>query len=177
MQRYPKIKKRHPRLRLSKAEEWPGNQRTPVIIEPRPVDGHEDGGEEKRQKTEAQESRLIPSQITATRQIESHVRDANRNQDQSAPEWRVASQRRIHHHYRAENPWQREKRGQQWNDHAPVQQQVAQIRANKRPTIRREKPQPRTEIIAVAAQILNLERFRIWSGVLALMRELSDNTC
>jgi len=28
----------------------------------------------------------------------------------------------------------REKHGEQWNDHAPVQEQVAQIRANERPT-------------------------------------------
>ena len=38
-------------------------------------------------------------------------------------------------------------------------------------------PEARAEIIAVAAQILNLERFRIWSRVLALTRELSGNTC
>ena len=71
----------------------------------------------------------------------------------------------------------REKRGEQWNDHVPVQQQVAQICANSRPTICREKPEPRAKIIAVAAHILNLERFRIGSRILALMRELSDNTC
>src|SRR6516225_3902932 len=127
MHRDSKIEKRHPRLRLSKAQEWPGNERTPVIVEPSPVNGDEYRGEEKRQKTEPQEPLLIPSQIAATRQIESHVSDADRNQYQAAPEWRVGSQRRIHHHNRAENPWQREKRGQQWNDHAPIQQQIAQI--------------------------------------------------
>src|SRR4029077_2433452 len=57
------------------------------------------------------------------------------------------------------------------------QQQIAQIGANECPTIRREKSEPWGKIIAVAAQILNLERFRIWSRVLALIRELSDNTC
>ena len=86
MQRYSKIEKRHPRLWLTEAEQRPCNQRTPVIIKPRPVDRHEDRREEKRQKTEQQEPLLIPSEITATRQIESHVSDANHNQCRSAPE-------------------------------------------------------------------------------------------
>src|SRR5438093_11246827 len=94
MQRYSKIEKRHPRLGLTEAEQWPRNQRTPIIIEPGPINGHEDRSEEKRQKTEPEESTLIPSQIAPTRQIESHVSDANHNQRRSAPEWRVGSQRR-----------------------------------------------------------------------------------
>src|SRR6266850_3741942 len=98
MQRYSKIEKRHPRLRLSNAKQWPGNQRTPIIIEPSPINGHEYRREEKRQKTEPQEPTLIPSQVTATRQIESHISDANHNQGRSAPEWRVSSQRRVHHY-------------------------------------------------------------------------------
>src|SRR5204863_4573241 len=98
MQRYSKIEKRHPRLRLSEAEQWPGNQRTAIIIEPGPINSQEDRGEKKRQKTEPQEPLLIPSQITATRQIESHVSDANHNQCRSAPEQRIASQRRVHHY-------------------------------------------------------------------------------
>src|SRR5438094_317209 len=97
MQRYSKIEKRHARLRLSETEQWPGNQRTAIIIEPGPINSHEDRGEKKRQKTEQQEPLLIPSQITATRQIESHVSDANHNQRLSAPEQRIASQRWVHY--------------------------------------------------------------------------------
>src|SRR6266853_2408015 len=104
MKRYSKIEKRHPRLRLSETEKRPRDQSTPVIIKPRPVDRHEYRREEKRQKTEQQEPLLIPSQITATRQIESHVSDANHNQCRSAPEQRIASQRRVHHYDCAENP-------------------------------------------------------------------------
>src|SRR6266581_1656173 len=98
MQRYSKIKKRHPRLRLAKAKQWPRNQRTAIVIEPGPVDRHEYRGEKKRQKTEQQEPFLIPSEITATRQIESHISDANHNQCRSAPEQRIGSQRRVHHY-------------------------------------------------------------------------------
>src|SRR5262245_29929022 len=98
MQRYAEIQKRHPRLWFSEAEQRPRDQSTTVIIEPRPVDGHEDRSEEKRQKTEQQKPPLVPSQISATRQIESHVSDANYNHHGSDPEYRVGSQRRIHHH-------------------------------------------------------------------------------
>src|SRR6266550_9288592 len=115
MQRHSKVEKRHPRLRLTETEQWPGNQRTAIIIEPGPMNCHEDRGEEKREKTKPQEPLLIPSQITSTRQIESHISDANHNQCRSAPEQCVVSRRWIHHYDSAENPRQREKRGEQWN--------------------------------------------------------------
>ena len=79
------------------------------------------------------------------------------------------------HQQRGVNPRDRQDGGQQREEHEPVQQQIAQVGASKRPRIRRKQTEARTEIIAVAAQVANLFRLGIRPRFAARLREISQS--